>query len=400
MPDPDADLRKPIEPNAAADGSSDEEALTQTEMLASQDAEAGDNKVEYEAEKSGAEKAETSTTEAETDSEAELTSISLKDRLLDIKTLAGFGISALILVFFAFTVKIDFAATFKNILSADFTFLFLGFLVYYSAFYVRGLRWRMLLNNAGFQNELKVKLPNFAGLIEIIYLSWFVNCLVPAKLGDAYRGYLLKKNGNASFSRTLGTIFAERIADVLVLFGLLSLGGLFAFNNVESKLSSIYLVFIFGLILVVAIVCGLIALRFWSHQIARLVPARFQAVFHRFQQGTVSSFHRSTQLKLYSLTTIIWLCEGARLYFVLQSLHITTLDPSVVIFIALASSLLTTLPFTPAGLGAVEGTVVGVLTIFSIDKNLATSVAILDRVISYWSIILFGALLYIFSRKK
>lgn len=326
--------------------------------------------------------------------------ISLKDRLLDIKTLAGFAFSAGLLVFFVLTVKIDFGATFANIFQADPLMLLLAFPVYYFAFYVRGLRWKMLLNNAGFDKESKVKLPSTWGLVEIVYLSAFVNCLVPAKLGDAYRGYLLKKNSNASFSRTLGTIFGERIADVLVLFGLLCLGGLVAFSNVESKLSSIYLVFVFGLILVVMIVFGLLALRFWNSWLLRLVPVRLQPIYHRFRQGTVSSFHRKTQLKLYAYTMVIWLCEGARLYFVLQSLHITSLDLSVVIFIALAASLLTTLPFTPAGLGAVEGTVVVVLTTFNIEKNLASSVAILDRVISYWSIVIFGALLYIFSRKK
>ena len=29
---------------------------------------------------------------------------------------------------------------------------------------------------------------------EILFLSWFVNCLVPAKLGDLYRAYLLRGN--------------------------------------------------------------------------------------------------------------------------------------------------------------------------------------------------------------
>ena len=29
---------------------------------------------------------------------------------------------------------------------------------------------------------------------EILYISWFVNCVVPAKLGDVYRAYLLKMN--------------------------------------------------------------------------------------------------------------------------------------------------------------------------------------------------------------
>lgn len=337
--------------------------------------------------------------EQESEAESYVPSISLKDRLLDIKTLAGFAVSIAIIIFFVLTVKIDFSAIWSNISRVQPLWLVAAFGVYYAAFIARGYRWKLLLNSAGFQKEKNVNIPQLPTLIEIIFLSWFVNCLVPAKLGDAYRGYLLKKNANASFSRTLGTIFAERIADVLVLFGLLCLGGLVAFSSVESKISDISLVFVFGLVLVAAIIAGLIALRFASHYIERIIPARFRTMFHRFQQGTVSSFHRNTQLKLYGYTMIIWLCEGARLYCVLQGLNIH-LGLSVIVFIALASSLLTTIPFTPAGLGAVEGTMVFVLTTFAVEKNLAGSVAILDRVISYWSIILFGAILYIFSKKK
>lgn len=337
--------------------------------------------------------------EQESEAESYVPRISLKDRLFDIKTLLGFAVSIAILVFFVLTVKIDFGEIWGNISRVQPFWLVAAFGIYYAGFIVRGYRWQLLLNNAGFQKERDVRLPGLPALIEIIFLSWFVNCLVPAKLGDAYRGYLLKKNANASFSRTLGTIFAERIADVLVLFGLLCLGGLVAFSSVESKMSDISLVFIFGLLLVAIIILGLITLRFGSHYIARFIPVRFRTMFHRFQQGTVSSFHRNIQLKLYAFTMIIWLFEGARLYGVLQGLNVH-LGLSVIIFIALASSLLTTIPFTPAGLGAVEGTMVFVLTTFAVEKNLAGSVAILDRVISYWSIILFGAILYIFSKKK
>ena len=60
------------------------------------------------------------------------------------------------------------------------------------------------------------------GLGQIIFLSWFANCVVPAKLGDAYRAYLLKKDANVGFSKTIGTILAERIIDMIILFVLLA----------------------------------------------------------------------------------------------------------------------------------------------------------------------------------
>ena len=48
-----------------------------------------------------------------------------------------------------------------------------------------------------------------------------MNCLVPAKLGDVYRAWLLKVNSTVSLSRTFGTVFIERVLD---LFAIVVLG--------------------------------------------------------------------------------------------------------------------------------------------------------------------------------
>jgi len=62
---------------------------------------------------------------------------------------------------------------------------------------------------------------------------------------------------------------------------------------------------------------------------------------------------------------------------------------------ALMASLLTTLPITPAGLGVVETAIIVVLKWVDVTPSLATSVAVLDRLITYWSLILIGLILYI-----
>ena len=47
------------------------------------------------------------------------------------------------------------------------------------------MRWALLIRATGY--PLKTR-----DSTEIIFISWFVNCLVPAKLGDIYRAYLLQ----------------------------------------------------------------------------------------------------------------------------------------------------------------------------------------------------------------
>ena len=90
-------------------------------------------------------------------------------------------------------------------------------------------------------------------------LSWFANCIVPAKLGDAYRAYLLKAHAGVSFSKTFGTILAERIIDMLLLFIAAGRRGAGRFSGtLPAEVMSIMQV---GLVLVVLVVIGLVAMR-------------------------------------------------------------------------------------------------------------------------------------------
>jgi uncharacterized protein (TIRG00374 family) len=57
-------------------------------------------------------------------------------------------------------------------------------------------------------------------------------------------------------------------------------------------------------------------------------------------------------------------------------------------------------PLTPAGLGAVEGGVYGVLvTVFGVPGAQATAILLIDRTISVFSIVVFGAIAYVLSSK-
>src|SRR2546430_1594278 len=97
-----------------------------------------------------------------------------------------------------------------NILAANKWLLLAALGVYYLGFPLRGYRWTILLRGIGFRLGVR-------DASEIIFLSWLVNCLVPAKLGDIYRAYLLKINSSVSLSRTFGTVFIERVLDLFAI---------------------------------------------------------------------------------------------------------------------------------------------------------------------------------------
>jgi uncharacterized protein (TIRG00374 family) len=108
-----------------------------------------------------------------------------------------------------------------------------------------------------------------------------------------------------------------------------------------------------------------------------------------------------------ALTGVAWAGEVARLYLVTRSLGLDGIAQSVIVFVALASALVTTLPLTPAGLGFAEGAIVGVFLLAAraglapnVDEHAAASIALLDRGISYWSLIAVGLVVYPLSRRK
>src|SRR5262249_24926144 len=145
-------------------------------------------------------------------------------------------------------------------------------------------------------------------LIEYLYLSWFANCIVPAKLGDAYRGYLLKRNGGVSFSATFDTIFAERLLDMLGLFTFLVISGWFVVGTHLPP--STNLIFIAGLVLVLLIVAGLASMRWFGPLLRRFMPQRLETVYASFETAALRSFRPQILPALILLTGAVWLLEG------------------------------------------------------------------------------------------
>jgi uncharacterized protein (TIRG00374 family) len=235
---------------------------------------------------------------------------------------------------------------------------------------------------------------------EIIFVSWLVNSVVPAKLGDVYRAWLLKINYPVSLSATFGTIFIERVFD-LVAIVVLGLGS--AFWSFRDGLSpEVRIIMGLGVAVVVLLSVALFTLRNFGRRILRRLPLpqRILELYDRFETG-VFSVDRRTLPVVAVLTVLIWTTEAMRLLFVVQALGFDIhIGISGAFFVALVASLLTAVPFTPAGLGIVEAGIVGLLTvIYGAAPTEAASIAVVDRAISVLSVILLGFLAYMLSPK-
>jgi uncharacterized protein (TIRG00374 family) len=276
--------------------------------------------------------------------------------------------------------------------------LLLAFACYYLGFPLRGGRWARLLRGAGYRIGIRDG-------TEIIFISWLVNCVVPAKLGDLYRAYLLKLNSPVSATRTLGTVFMERMLDLIAIAALGIAAGYIRFRGSLGDLpQSIQVIFALGVVVIVGLIVALVVMRNFGRTVIAFLPlpARVSEMYERFEEGVFGSVGARGLPLLGAITTAIWVTEALRLYFVVRALGFEEVDLGLsgAMFVALIGSLLTAIPFTPAGLGLVEAGMLTLLTrVFNATSTHAAAIVLVDRAISVFSVVVLGAIAYVLSSK-
>jgi uncharacterized protein (TIRG00374 family) len=324
--------------------------------------------------------------------------MSLVRRLREPKTILSIAVPLAVIVIAIFLNRQYLSDVPKDIASANPWLVLLAFLIYYVGFPLRGWRWTKLLKGAGY----KVKVKDGT---EILFLSWLVNCIVPAKLGDLYRAYLLKLNSPVSATKTLGTVFMERILDLIAVAALGLLAGYWRFRGSLNDLpSTAQAIFAIGVVVVVLLLVALVVMRSFGRKVIAVLPLPNKVVvfYDRFEEGVFGSVGLRGLPVLGIMTCMIWATEGMRLYFVVHGLGFTDaeLGFSGAMFVALIGSLLTALPLTPGGIGIVEGGMGLVLTkVFTFSTPHMLAIVIVDRAISVFSIVVLGSIAYVLSSK-
>ena len=307
---------------------------------------------------------------------------SLTSRLFTLRTVLSIAAALIIVGVAIWRAPINWGDALTRIRHADPLLYVAALAAFYLSFLVRAVRWRLLLANAGEERPLRA-------VASPIFISYFVNCVVPAKMGDVYRAYLARVRLHVSASKALGTVIAERLVDLCVLMGLLLIAGALAFQRKAPNFLIPYL--IAGAVVCLAGVGVIFTMRAGRGQrVLRLLP---EAVFHRYEHFRLGTVHSLRRLPyLVTLTGLVWALESTRLALVVFSLGYGSLmTPSQFLLVALVAALLTTIPFLPGGLGLVEAGMTGVLiAVAGLGQQVAISITLLDRSISYGSLLVIG----------
>ena len=317
--------------------------------------------------------------------QAESAAQSILRRVLSLPAIVSLVLAALFLVFIITRFDVDLGATWDRIRSANPWYLVLAFFVHYTTFVFRGVRWRLLLENA---TAPGTPVPGVFYCTQLVLLGWFANSVGWLRLGDAYRAYLYRDEQNGSFSRTIGTILAERALDTVLVAVLMVAAAPFL---LDSGNSVTWVVLALAVSLAIGLALILTGMTWARGLLLRRLPGWMSVRYERFHQGTMGSFQRLPTATVWGL--LGWGAEIGRMYLVVLALGFD-ISFALVVFLTLANSLLTLVP-TPGGVGAVESGVGGLaVRLSSLTASAAAALVLIDRAITYLSVIVLGAAIF------
>ena len=281
-----------------------------------------------------------------------------------------------VMYFLAARIDISFEETWRIIRGVSPGRYLLAIVIDFLAIVFRGARWRVMLVNVARNRDSAFPVPSLSYCTAVIFLNRFVNAVTGFRMGDAFRAYAYSEDQRASFSRSIGTVLADRVVDLTVV-GILAIGALailYASGDVRPSIQFLVLaaVLLGG---IAGVLVAMFAMREWT---SAWLPRRLREIYGRFHEGTMESLSRLHLI--FSLGVLAWVCEVGKWFLILTSLG-ANVSVGLLLFVPPTNVLLSAIPFTPGGLGVVEAGIVGLLQLqLTVESAIAT--ALVNRTVS------------------
>ncbi len=228
-----------------------------------------------------------------------------------------------------------------------------------------------------------------------IFLSGLTMSVTPAKLGEVFKCFLLKRTNGIEISRSAPIVFAERITDVL---GLLMLAAIsFSAFEYGKEVLIVLLIFLVSLITIIKsrTICGKLI------EISEKMPLlnKLSDNFRMAYESAHTLFGLKNLLIATAISVVSWGFECLAMYFVMEGFDV---DASVLhsTFVFSFSSLAGAISMIPGGLLVAEGSFTGLLLLADISKGIAASATMIIRFCTLWFGVLIGLVTLFTIRKR
>ncbi|HUT37877.1 MAG TPA: lysylphosphatidylglycerol synthase transmembrane domain-containing protein [Methanoregula sp.] len=274
-----------------------------------------------------------------------------------IPTIIAIGIIAYML----FRVWDDLFIALNNIIPV---YLAVGTVICLSAWWLRGWRYQIILKNLNYQVSITVSTA-------CIFVSQTVNLIVPARLGDFVRVFILKHEYHTSYSEGVSSLVVERVFDIFTV-ALLGAVSVFFVLNVPSW---------FYTVIVLPLVAGVIffvILRFMGKfSSENRYIAIFLTMLHEIKRASLSL---KAVLLLGGSSVVIWLLDVLVCVAVVMMFQ-QQIPFAVIVLAIVIGNLVKAVPLTPGGVGTYEISLAITFGLAGVDPAVATLIAVIDHLI-------------------
>ena len=290
--------------------------------------------------------------------------------------------------------KVSISKVIEYAQNADYTYIILGVFLGLLSHLSRSYRWIFMLEPMGY----KIK---FGNSLMAVFATYLINYTIP-RAGEVARASILTNYEGVPFEKGFGTIVAERIADMLVMLGIIAITLFLQFDFIYGFLVEKFNPVKIGIALVVCILLGLLFLRLIKQSNSKLA-LKIKNFANGLIEGALSIFKMKKKWAFIFHTLFIWSMYLLMFYvtsFSITELHGISAGAILIGFISASFSIAA----TNGGIGSYPLAIFAAFSIFGIAEEPSIAFGWIMWASQTLMIILFGGLsliyLPIYNRKN
>ncbi|MGB9928081.1 MAG: flippase-like domain-containing protein [Methanosarcina sp.] len=277
----------------------------------------------------------------------------------------------------------------QNIKQASFKTLGFAALVYCISWPLRGVRFQQILKRLGNNYGLGF-------LTGSIFISQSANVILPARIGDLSRMYILKKRKDLALTTSLSSLTVERVFDIVAITSIAILASSGAASHFELaswmesliKLSGLVVIVFFAALFVVSFKGGNPKKSLKKENPAEGMVGKLKTFMSAFlHQMSIVAVRPGAFLTVTASSLLIWGMDILTCFLVLKAFPIAGVNLSStymisLIFLAVAiGNIAKTFPITPGAIGTYEVALTAVFALGGIKPEIGFTVAVVDHII-------------------
>lgn len=278
----------------------------------------------------------------------------------------------------------------ENAKTASLSTLMLAAFVYLISWPLRGIRYQQILSRLNNPQP-----ANF--LTETIFISQSANVVLPARIGDVMRAYILKQARNIPLTTGFSSLTVERVFDIVAITAIGAIAASTAAADIELNPWITFTIYTASgvIVLLFIVLFGISLTRDSSKWIKSIVYKLSRSGDYTDKVANIAAqfVHEISVVAVKPKSFAVVLITSLMVWFVDIMTCLTVLNafPGVgissssllaLVFLAVAvGNIAKMFPVTPGAIGTYEAALTAVFTLGGIDPVIGFTVAVLDHII-------------------